>query len=207
MGMESLPTGASAPPADLCRAPCPREETERLVELDPSLVPTGPSALLVEPSVLDPEEVRALLADLGALLAGAAHPPALSAAPIGTWLGSLFGGPDGNAQDGDVQDAEDNDGEALLILEGEGERRRQHPHEHPGQAPGGWTYEPHPATVGRGRRDPQLPSPARLFADDAGAGRPARHQQGHHLRARRRAGKEARAEAGQAQGSLFGDHR
>src|SRR5256885_17180278 len=66
MGMESQPAGAPAP------APtgCSREEVERLVEDDLSLVPAAPSALLVEPSVLDPEEVRALLADLGALLAG-----------------------------------------------------------------------------------------------------------------------------------------
>src|SRR5688572_16708723 len=37
---------------------------ERRVETDPALVPVGPSALLVESAVLDPEEVRALLAPL-----------------------------------------------------------------------------------------------------------------------------------------------
>src|SRR5204862_5721906 len=101
MGKESPPNGASALPADPIRGPssareeqlappglgapqCTRDEVEQLVELDLSLVPDRPSALLVEPSVLDPEEVRALLADLGSLLAGAAHPPTLPAAPIGT---------------------------------------------------------------------------------------------------------------------------
>ena len=66
MGKESLPAAASAGSADI----------ERLVESDPSLVPSGPSALLVEPSVLDPEEVRALLTDLNALLTGAMLPAA-----------------------------------------------------------------------------------------------------------------------------------
>src|SRR5689334_2401158 len=48
------------------------DEIERIVETDPSLVPTQPSAMLVEPSVLDPQEVRALLTDLSALLQSAA---------------------------------------------------------------------------------------------------------------------------------------
>src|SRR3954452_8672082 len=48
------------------------EDIERLVETDPSLVPTRPSAMLVEPSVLDQQEVQTLLADLGTLLQSAA---------------------------------------------------------------------------------------------------------------------------------------
>src|SRR5688500_17303090 len=48
-----------------------RDGIEHWVESDPALAPTGPSALLVEPSVLEPEEVTALLADLGDLLAAA----------------------------------------------------------------------------------------------------------------------------------------
>src|SRR4051812_13151817 len=53
-----------------------RELAEQWVERDPSLVPSGPSSLLVEPSVLDPAEVQALLSDLGALLNGAFVRPA-----------------------------------------------------------------------------------------------------------------------------------
>src|SRR5437588_11542701 len=54
MGMESLS----------------REDVERLVEEDSALVPRESSALLVEPAVLDPEEIQALLAGLSNLLAG-----------------------------------------------------------------------------------------------------------------------------------------
>src|SRR4051812_18275764 len=66
-----LTTGLAQERAPQVATDCTREQVERLVENDPSLVPAGPSALLVEPSVLDPEEVRALLVDLHALLAGA----------------------------------------------------------------------------------------------------------------------------------------
>src|SRR5678816_4697518 len=98
MGMESQPAGAPAPATtDPDCVECTREHVERLVENDPSLVPGGPSALLVEPSVLDPEEVRALLVDLHALLAGAAHPPSVAGQAIGSWLGSLFPGTDSGA--------------------------------------------------------------------------------------------------------------
>src|SRR5438093_1114136 len=41
-----------------------REAVERLVESDPALVPHSPSTLLVEPSVLEPAEIAALLDDL-----------------------------------------------------------------------------------------------------------------------------------------------
>src|SRR5438045_3316841 len=41
-----------------------REQVEALIENDPALVPQGASALMVESAVLDPEEVRALLATL-----------------------------------------------------------------------------------------------------------------------------------------------
>src|SRR5215203_3964332 len=98
MGMESQPAGAPAPATtDPNCVECTREQVERLVENDPSLVPGGPSALLVEPSVLDPEEVRALLIDLHALLAGAAHPPSVPGQAIRSWLGSLFPGMDSGA--------------------------------------------------------------------------------------------------------------
>jgi len=67
-------------------------------------------------------------------------------------------------------------------------------------------HEPHAASTGCDRRDPKLPSLAWLFPYHAGAGRPARHKQGDHLRARRGPGKKARPAPRQAQGSLFGDH-
>src|SRR5882757_8432202 len=47
------------------------DDVERLVENDLSLVPSGASRLLVEPAVLDPEEVQALLGGLTALLRSA----------------------------------------------------------------------------------------------------------------------------------------
>src|SRR5581483_5306577 len=47
-------------------------EVERQIERDESLVPRRPSALLVEPSVLERAELEALLLDLGPLLAAAA---------------------------------------------------------------------------------------------------------------------------------------
>src|SRR5688500_19024945 len=47
---------------------------EAWIETDPSLVPTGPSKLLVQPTVLDESEFRALLDGLSPLLeASAAH--------------------------------------------------------------------------------------------------------------------------------------
>jgi hypothetical protein len=68
-------------------------------------------------------------------------------------------------------------------------------------------HESHAATAGCSRSHPQLSPLAWLFPHHAGAGRPARHKQGDHLRARRSAGKKARPASRQAQGSLFGDHR
>jgi hypothetical protein len=59
------------PPAALLTA-LEDDNLEELIENDPALVPAGPSALLVEPAVLDPREIDALLCDLGALLAAAA---------------------------------------------------------------------------------------------------------------------------------------
>src|SRR3954471_8999017 len=86
MGKEPQPTGDVAPPEqpsaagesaeDRPQEHCLREQVEQWVERDPSLVPSGPSSLLVEPSVLDPAEVQALLSDLGALLNGAFVRPA-----------------------------------------------------------------------------------------------------------------------------------
>src|SRR5215203_4799066 len=135
MGMESQPAGAPAPATtDPNCVECTREQVERLVEADPSLVPGGPSALLVEPSVLDPEEVRALLVDLHALLAGAAHPPLLPGQAIGTWLGSLFPGPDAAAETvaGGIT-AATTSGATVNEAGGDGhppgtERRRHHAH-------------------------------------------------------------------------------
>src|SRR5688572_5038991 len=49
-----------------------RDEIERLVEADPALVPQERSALLVEPAVLDPAEVAALLSNLASSLDAAA---------------------------------------------------------------------------------------------------------------------------------------
>src|SRR2546423_840465 len=69
------------------------------------------------------------------------------------------------------------------------------------------TYESDPSSTGCDRRGAQFPSLAWLFPIHAGAGRPARHQQGHHLRARERFGKKARPAPRSPQGSLFGDHR
>src|ERR1700738_691971 len=127
---------------------------EELIESDPSLVPQGASALLVEPSVLEPEEVAALLVDLHALLAGA------ESAAVGSPV-ILSEGPD---------------------------------------------HEPDSPATGRHFRHSQLSLSAWLFPHPAGAGRSARHQQGHDLRARRSAGKKTRPAPRQAQGSLFGDH-
>src|SRR5690349_16202143 len=65
MGMES-PTDV---PAEIGPKIClATEEVERQLEEDPTLVPLGPSPLLVEPSVLEPREVEALLAGLAGLL-------------------------------------------------------------------------------------------------------------------------------------------
>src|SRR5688572_8862485 len=68
-------------------------------------------------------------------------------------------------------------------------------------------YEPDAPATGCNRSDSKFPSLAWLFPNHAGAGRSARHQQGHHLRARQCAGKKARPAARPSQGSLFGDHR
>src|SRR4051812_36886228 len=83
MGKEPLPTSD----------PDLREQVEQWVETDPSLVPDAPSTLLVEPSVLDPAEVRALLSDLSALLAGATTGP-VARPLLHVRGGSLFEPPD-----------------------------------------------------------------------------------------------------------------
>jgi hypothetical protein len=132
----------------------PCDEVERLIESDRALVPGAPSALIVEPVLLEPGEIAALLDNLVPLLEASA---------------SLA---------------------ARDVPEHEGNR-----------------YESHSAADGRSRGNPKLPAFAWLFSHHAGTGRPTRHQQGHHLRARRSAGKKARSSKGQAQGSLFGDHR
>src|SRR5690349_16584130 len=44
-------------------------DVERLIETDPSLIPTGPSLLQVESAVLEPHELDALLSGLDASLA------------------------------------------------------------------------------------------------------------------------------------------
>src|SRR5215208_7099752 len=68
-------------------------------------------------------------------------------------------------------------------------------------------YESDSPATGCDRRHSQFPSLAWLFPNHAGTGRSARHQQGHHLRARERPGKKARPAPRSPQGSLFGDHR
>src|SRR4051794_24804183 len=152
------------------------DEVERSLEADESLVPTRPSALLVEPSVLDPLEVEALLADLGTLLNDAAACAASTDIEAAT-LEQLESGDRLNRDRADDRSSE----------------------------PGVFD-ESHPSTARRDRGHPQLPSLAWLFPHHAGARRSARHQQGHHLRARRGPGKKAGPPPRQAQGSLFGDH-
>src|ERR1700733_5087174 len=70
----------------------------------------------------------------------------------------------------------------------------------------GASDEPHTSAARRDRRHSKLSPLAWLFPNDAGIGRSARHQQSHHLRARRRAGKKTRPPSRQAQGSLFGNN-
>ena len=135
-------------------------ELEQAIESDPSLVPVGPSRLQVESTVLDAEEVEALLGGLTALLR--------SAEATGDFPA---------------------EGHPLTLS-----RIQRSEHESDAK------------TDRRDRRYSQLSPFAWLFPDDAGIGRSARHQQSHHLRARRRVGKKAGAPSGQAQGSLFGDH-
>src|SRR5439155_8121140 len=127
---------------------CEQADVERTIENDPALMPVARSALLVEPAVLDPLEVEALLVDLAPLLAAAA-----------TTCDEILYGAD---------------------------------------------HEPHAPPVGCDRGHSKLSPLAWLFSDHAGIGRPARHKQGHHLRARRGFGKKARPAPRQAQGSLFG---
>src|SRR5688572_3352792 len=134
---------------------------EAAIENDPTLVPAGPSKLLVEPAVLDEQEVQALLCGLSQALQTAADHAATAIVA--------------NAQKSDEADHEEH------------------------------AYESHPSTTRRDRGYPKLSPLAWLFADDAGIGRSAGHQQGDHLRARRRVGKKARPASRQAQGSLFGD--
>src|SRR3954453_17353492 len=74
--------GMDSPPQDGQIAQCPDQRAgsigfiedpiEIAVEHDLSLVPTGPSALLVEPAVLDEQEVQALLCGLSQALQSAA---------------------------------------------------------------------------------------------------------------------------------------
>ena len=86
------PSDFSEPARSMDVASAERERTEQWVEQDRSLVPDGPSPLLVEPSVLDPAEVQALLSDLHALLNGASvrAPRRKATAPPSTDR-SLFG--------------------------------------------------------------------------------------------------------------------
>src|SRR5687767_10907079 len=150
----------------------PAADFEHALETDPRLAPVGRSALLVEPAVLDPREVEALLADLGELLAAAAH---AADDPLGAGASRVAAATAAAALIGVAAAVE------------------------------GASYESHAPSARRDRRDPKLSPLAWLFPDHAGAGRPARHQQGDDLRARRRPGKKARPAPRQAQGSLFGD--
>src|SRR4051812_25057937 len=125
------------------------DEIERLIETDLTLVPKRSSAMLVEPSVLDPQEVQALLADLGALLQAAA----VEAATV------VAAGAHGSAH------------ASTHVTGGPAQQNFE-----------GARYESHASAVGRHRRDSKLSPLAWLFPDHAGAGRPARNEQGHHLR-------------------------
>jgi hypothetical protein len=131
-------------------------EIEELVEADSALAPIGLSPLMVEPVLLDPREVAALLDNLVPMLEASANIAAIDAA-------TDSGGSEG------VE------------------------------------YESDPQASGRSGGHSKLSPFAWLFSDYAGAGRSARHQQGHYLRARRGFGKKARPSPQQAQGSLFGD--
>src|SRR5688572_20382637 len=153
---------------------------EAWIENDASLVPTGASKLLVQPTVLDESEVRALLDGLSPLLEASAAHAALHDMLGVTWDEA------GMTTAGDLPGSFTAPSRKRTLTEGS-------------------DYEPHPPSARRDRGHPQLPSPAWLFAHDAGAGRPARHEQGHHLRARRRPGKKAGPPPRQAQGSLFGN--
>ena len=161
-----VPAGAYHPAAYDRDSTPSAELMAEMIESDPALVPTSPSRFLVEPSVLDVEEVQALLADLGALLRSTE--------------GSGF--------------------PTDLRPESAGSAR---PGEHAGS---GVSHEPNTPSDGRDRRNPKLSPFAWLFPDHAGIGRSTGHQQGHHLRARRRSGKKARPAPRQTQGALFGDH-
>src|SRR5688500_10033467 len=171
------------------------DDVEAWVENDPLLVHTGPSRLLVRATVLEPQEVAALLDGLSPLLERDGNQ----------------GGDDANADDAeaaddrdcDPEDADRRDGDRQDLDRQRADRQldvRTHTFSE------GPTHEPHPAADRRDRRDSKLPALAWLFPDHAGAGRPARHEQGDDLRARRRPGKKARPAPRQAQGSLFGNH-
>src|SRR5690606_32207460 len=67
------------------------------------------------------------------------------------------------------------------------------------------SYEPHSEAAEDPETDPRLARAERLFADDAGARRRARREQGHGLRARRGAHPQGRAGARAEQGTLFVD--
>ena len=157
------------------------EDVEQAIEADLSLVPIGRSALQVEPTVLDPAEVDALLGGLTALLR--------SAEATGDFPADAGQGPAHAMQAG-----------LLPELSQSGQLQSKRPAVERSE------HEPYAQTNRRDRRYSQLSPFAWLFPDDAGIGRSARHQQSHHLRARRRTGKKASAPTGQAQGSLFGDH-
>jgi hypothetical protein len=66
-------------------------------------------------------------------------------------------------------------------------------------------YEPHAQATEDSEIDPRLARPERLFADDAGARRRTRRQQGHGLRACRSAYSQGRAAPRAEQGTLFVD--
>src|SRR4051794_24202853 len=77
--METLQCSVDRSPS--CSPDCSSEcSVEQWIERDESLVPREPSAFLVEPTVLDPAEVAALLADLDLSLAEAALATAVAAA-------------------------------------------------------------------------------------------------------------------------------
>jgi hypothetical protein len=170
-------------PADVAESPVADGEPalEQWIETDPSLAPTGPSALLVQERVLEPDEVDALLEGLSTLLADADAASANSGAAFGKVAGAVTGALSHAA--------------ALF----ERRERQEFGKEH--------SHEPHSTPGRRHGGDPKLSPSAWLFADDAGIGRSTRHQQSHHLRAHRSAGKKAAPPSRQAQGSLFGNQK
>jgi hypothetical protein len=173
--------------SDTARENAVREiaEVEELVEADAALVPVGISPLMVEPVLLDPREVAALLDNLVPMLEASANLAAMEVAMEAAMEGAM-----GDAMQVAAGSAETSGGEGggidVARLEGV-------------------VYESDAQAGRRGRGHSKLPALAWLFSDYAGAGRSARHQQGHYFRARRGFGKKARPSPQQTQSSLFGD--